>query len=108
MITPVQRIPRYLLLLQSLIKDVQNAKEVRSDADYDLDSLIKAQTEVKRVADDINESFRQREQREKVAQIAARITKDASGLLAREQLVTSFRYYVYEGPVSFSSSVPLH
>lgn len=99
MITPVQRIPRYLLLLQTLIKDVQNAKEANSACDYEVDSLVKAMTQVKRVADDINLSFRRREQREKVAQIAARISKDASGLLAREQLVTSSRYYVYEGPL---------
>lgn len=100
MITPVQRIPRYLLLLQTLIKDVEREKEANpNNSDYDVDSLIRAQAQVKKVADDINTSFRRREQREKVAQIASRITKDGSGLLARDELVASYRYYVFEGPL---------
>jgi hypothetical protein len=64
LIQPVQRVPRYRLLLQELIKATP---EGHPDLAPCKESLI----QVEQVADYVNESIRQREQQEELAEIQA-------------------------------------
>jgi len=64
LIQPVQRVPRYRLLLQELIKATP---ETHSDYKPCKEALI----QVEQVADYVNESIRQREQLEEIANIQA-------------------------------------
>ena len=85
MISPVQRVPRYALLLRAIEK-------VTPPDGGSLPGLRTALAGVEAVAQDINESFRRAEARARVCEIALLI----EGV---EDLVTPFRSFVKDGPL---------
>lgn len=85
MIQPVQRVPRYALLLRAIEK-------VTAPSDGSLSGIRTALAGVEAVALDINESFRRAEARARVLEIAAHI----EGISA-EELVTPHRFFVKDG-----------
>lgn len=87
MIQPVQRVPRYALLLRAIEK-------VTAPSDGSLGGIRTALAGVEAVALDINESFRRAEARARVLEIAAHI----EGISA-EELVTPHRFFVKDGPL---------
>jgi hypothetical protein len=85
LIMPVQRIPRYVLLLQTL-----QHYTPPNDADYN--ELTTAIKKVKAVADRVNESVRNRENIEKVIEIQNKLVR-----LGNQTLVEPQRKFVKEG-----------
>ena len=88
MITPIQRIPRYILLLREMIKQLP-------ETDPAVQELEKAMSAMQKVADGINEAKRQEEQYQELIEI--------STCLLRCPLDSSM--FVVRGR-SFSESVP--
>jgi len=85
LIMPVQRVPRYMLLIRELI-----AKTPESHPDYA--PLKKAMDFVSNVASGINEAKRRVEAHEKVSELQEHFKSQLPGL------VRPFRSLVYEGP----------
>ncbi|KAL6078137.1 H/ACA ribonucleoprotein complex subunit CBF5 [Balamuthia mandrillaris] len=84
LILPIQRIPRYLLLLKDLIR--------RTDPSHsDYDKLQAAYEKVKEVADFINENIRKAEAMNKIIEIEKKLEGNP------ESLVIPSRRYVREG-----------
>lgn len=83
LITPVQRIPRYLLLLESLVKATGDNE--------DIPNLTAAKNAIEDVANHINSSIKLAEARAKVIQIQNRVFRN------RVMLVTPHRYFIKEG-----------
>ena len=65
-IMPIQRVPRYLLLLKELLKNL-------SESDSDYACLKQAIIEVSKAADFINESIKRRQNRDKILEIERRL-----------------------------------
>lgn len=89
LIQPVQRIPRYRLLLEDLLK--------HTPADHEDHHQLKVAVDrVKQVADDINESIKRAENRQKVLQIQNSFM--ASSIFASEvKIVEPSRVFIKEG-----------
>ncbi|KAJ1501699.1 hypothetical protein HMI54_009751 [Coelomomyces lativittatus] len=84
MILPIQRIPRYILLLDQLVHYTDP-----SHPDYD--GLTLCLSEVKKIADQINESLREFEQQKKVYEIHSKLTNRPTNL---GPLVSPSRWFV--------------
>lgn len=87
LITPVQRVPRYKLLLESLLN-----KTPREHPDFE--KLQAATVEINKVAHHINENIRQRENFQKMLSIQ----KSLTGVGAPKVLAPG-RFFVREGPL---------
>eukprot|EP01094_Clydonella_sp_ATCC50884_P001575 TRINITY_DN1118_c0_g1_i1.p1 TRINITY_DN1118_c0_g1~~TRINITY_DN1118_c0_g1_i1.p1 ORF type:complete len:1050 (+),score=372.95 TRINITY_DN1118_c0_g1_i1:256-3405(+) len=86
LIMPVQRIPRYVLLLKEILK--------YTDADHgDYDSLRNAVEQMEEVATYVNEKKREAESLNQVLWVQSRLTGKF------DNLTTSTRRYVCEGPL---------
>eukprot|EP01132_Coremiostelium_polycephalum_P009646 gene9646-11828_t len=86
-IQPVQRIPRYKLLLTELL---QHTPEIHKD----YENIKLALKEIQNVASSINESKRNAEGMEKIVLIQSQLTKSF-------EIVQPFRRYIKEGPILF-------
>jgi len=86
LILPVQRIPRYRLLLEDMVK---NTKETHPDYAQITESL----TAIKEVAVQINESIKKHENRMKIVAIQERI----NSLMSNLNLVEAHRLFIREG-----------
>ena len=94
LIMPVQRIPRYILLLQDYKSNTEE-----SHPDYQ--NLTKALETLKNIADRINEEKRNQERRMRMVQLNSTLThSDALG-----KLIVPGRMLIKEGPVVFHKSV---
>lgn len=87
LIKPVQRIPHYLILIESLLKATSTTL-----ADYAL--LQKAHIDIKTVADYVNVSAAESENRAKVYQIQNKLVR-----LNYQELVQPSRRYITEGEI---------
>ncbi|XP_015758327.1 PREDICTED: LOW QUALITY PROTEIN: FYVE, RhoGEF and PH domain-containing protein 4-like [Acropora digitifera] len=87
LITPVQRVPRYKLLLESLLN-----KTPREHPDFE--KLQAATVEINKVAHHINENIRQRENFQKMLSIQ----KSLTGVGAPKVLAPG-RFFIREGPL---------
>jgi hypothetical protein len=88
LITPVQRIPRYNLLLQELIK---KTPEGHADHTY----IIQALGKIKEITDHVNFSVREQENRVKLLKIA----EDTKKYIGFEGLLLPHRSLIHEGDV---------
>lgn len=105
LIMPVQRLPRYLLLLGELIKRSQEASSSSASLDGSdgsgglqgaaLADMIAARDRISAIATAINASLHQKENQLKVAAIQACFERDAR----YQDLVTPTRYLIREGPL---------
>jgi len=86
-ILPVQRVPRYLLLLRGLIKTME-------EKDVAYGPLKTALEKMTKVADDINQGVHIHEAQLRVLDIQNHLTGDH-----KLELVTPTRYYVRNGPL---------
>jgi len=86
LIMPIQRLPRYLLLLEELIKTTK-------PDDSSLLDIKEAYDKIKRVATGINESLHQKEAQMQVLKIQQMFEKDSRYI----DLVTPTRQFVKEG-----------
>ena len=85
LIMPIQRIPRYKMLLEEVIKN--------TEANHpDLDGLGKALDAIKKIATYINDSVKKAKQREKIIEIEQLFN-------SRVDLVTAARSFVRHGPL---------
>eukprot|EP00727_Mastigamoeba_balamuthi_P012485 m51a1_g786 putative domain containing protein (416) ;mRNA; r:625356-627153 len=87
LIMPIQRIPRYVMLLQDLVKHTP-----ASHADYD--KLCSALSKVQEIAVSINEKKRDAESQAKILEIDELVGGKP------ESLVKPYRYYVFEGALT--------
>eukprot|EP01102_Stenamoeba_stenopodia_P020878 TRINITY_DN8286_c0_g1_i1.p1 TRINITY_DN8286_c0_g1~~TRINITY_DN8286_c0_g1_i1.p1 ORF type:complete len:670 (+),score=210.29 TRINITY_DN8286_c0_g1_i1:111-2120(+) len=87
LINPIQRVPRYVMLFQDLLKHTSSDHK-------DYKNLEKLITELQNVASLINERKRQAEQMEKVLTVQAKLVGDFASL------VKPHRRYIREGPLS--------
>ena len=92
LIMPVQRLPRYLLLLQELIKRSESATSI---SDSSLADMLAAKEKISNIATSINASLHQKEAQLKVVQIQNRFERDSR----YQDLATPTRYLVREGPL---------
>ena len=92
LIMPVQRLPRYLLLLTELIKRSESSTLVPQDS---LADMISAKEKISHIATAINLSLHQKESQLKVRAIQDRFERDSR----YQDLVTPTRYLVREGPL---------
>jgi len=83
LITPIQRIPRYLLLLRGVLKLTADEDPMRSDLKVALDQFD-------HIANDINESFRRKEARLRVIEVQEHLE-------GGKNLVTPTRYHLKDG-----------
>eukprot|EP00002_Diphylleia_rotans_P037979 TRINITY_DN8568_c0_g2_i1.p1 TRINITY_DN8568_c0_g2~~TRINITY_DN8568_c0_g2_i1.p1 ORF type:complete len:601 (+),score=105.30 TRINITY_DN8568_c0_g2_i1:173-1975(+) len=83
LILPVQRIPRYTLLLQDFIKHTEE-----THADYD--GLVKALIQVKEVASKVNDAIKEQENRNRILDIHSKFNGEL-------QLVDPHRRFILEG-----------
>lgn len=88
LITPVQRIPRYNLLLQELLK-----KTPEDHADYA--HITQALSKIKEIADYVNYSVREQENRTKLL----KILEDTKKYVGFEGLLLPHRFLIHEGDV---------
>ena len=82
LIMPVQRVPRYELLLRDLCHHT-------STVHPDFDTLQKCLNEVQKVCASLNESKRIHENQEKVHDVSARLGHRCEGLVAPQRLFVS-------------------
>ncbi|CAH3158863.1 unnamed protein product [Porites lobata] len=87
LITPVQRVPRYKLLLESLLN-----KTPRDHPDFD--KLQEATVEINKVAHHINENIRQRENFQKMLSIQNALTGEGA-----PKILAPGRLFIREGPL---------
>lgn len=87
LITPVQRVPRYKLLLESLLN--------KTPKDHpDFEKLQEATTEINKVAHHINENIRQRENFQKMLSIQNSLTGEGA-----PKILAPGRLFIKEGPL---------
>jgi hypothetical protein len=86
LILPVQRVPRYVLLLEQL-------KQISRENEEGLDDIVWALKEIKSVATDINTTVTNWEARSKVVAIQAKFVGNKVNLL------TPGRYFIKDGPL---------
>jgi len=86
LIMPIQRLPRYLLLLVELLKNTETG-------DSALDDIREAHDKIKQITTSINDSLHLKEGQQKVFKIQQQFEKDARYM----ELVTPTRYPVKEG-----------
>ncbi|KAJ7390472.1 Rho guanyl-nucleotide exchange factor [Desmophyllum pertusum] len=87
LITPVQRVPRYKLLLESLLN-----KTPKEHADFE--KLQEATVEINKVAHHINENIRQRENFQKMLSIQNSLTGEGA-----PKILAPGRLFIKEGPL---------
>jgi len=87
LITPVQRVPRYKLLLESLLN-----KTPRDHPDFE--KLQEATVEINKVAHHINENIRQRENFQKMLSIQKALTGEGA-----PKILAPGRLFIREGPL---------
>lgn len=87
LITPVQRVPRYKLLLESLLN-----KTPREHPDFE--KLQEATVEINKVAHHINENIRQRENFQKMLSIQNALTGEGA-----PKILAPGRLFIKEGPL---------
>lgn len=87
LITPVQRVPRYKLLLESLLN-----KTPREHPDFE--KLQEATVEINKVAHHINENIRQHENFQKMLSIQKALTG-----VGAPKILAPGRFYIKEGPL---------
>lgn len=87
LITPVQRVPRYKLLLESLLN-----KTPRDHPDFE--KLQDATVEINKVAHHINENIRQRENFQKMLSIQNALTGEGA-----PKILAPGRLFIREGPL---------
>jgi hypothetical protein len=92
LIMPVQRLPRYLLLLSELIKRSEQSTSV---SDGSLADMNQAKEKIGNIAASINASLHQKESQLKVLAIQQKFEKDAR----YQELVTPTRYLIRDGPL---------
>eukprot|EP01103_Thecamoeba_quadrilineata_P000487 TRINITY_DN1041_c0_g1_i1.p1 TRINITY_DN1041_c0_g1~~TRINITY_DN1041_c0_g1_i1.p1 ORF type:complete len:864 (+),score=169.79 TRINITY_DN1041_c0_g1_i1:34-2625(+) len=85
LIMPVQRIPRYQLLLESLLKQTPEDHQ-------DLQTLEDCLASIKKIASAINESVRQHENRTKIFEIQ-------NSFFPSHPLIQPHRLYIKDGPL---------
>merc|ERR1711991_286545 len=85
---PVQRLPRYILLLEELNKYTQRIEDLNDVVLF----LELAKSEIQTVSSRVNEMVRQRENRSHLRELINRFTGDN-----KQQLLRSNRVLVYEG-----------
>ncbi|KAI9221070.1 hypothetical protein BC828DRAFT_382044 [Blastocladiella britannica] len=90
MILPIQRVPRYIMLLEQLV-------HYTSEAHPDYNDLTRCVAEVKKLADHINEELRRFEASKKVMHIASRLIGRPSSL---PTLVTPARTLLREADIA--------
>lgn len=88
LILPVQRIPRYRLLLEDMVKNTRS-----THADYA--PLTESLTTIKEVATQINDAVKKHENRMKIISIQQRINT----LMSNLNLVEAHRLFIREGPL---------
>lgn len=88
LILPVQRIPRYRLLLEDMVKNTRT-----THADYA--PLTESLTTIKEVATQINDAVKKHENRMKIISIQQRINT----LMSNLNLVEAHRLFIREGPL---------
>jgi RhoGEF domain/PH domain len=97
LITPVQRVPRYNMLLEDLLKNTPRAHAERSQ-------LEEAVELMKSIANGINEAIRRGENMQKILVISTRFVGTAVGTRSRVErkvdLVAPHRELVRDGPMS--------
>lgn len=87
LITPVQRVPRYKLLLESLLN--------KTPKDHpDFEKLQEATVEINKVAHHINENIRQRENFQKMLSIQNSLTGEGA-----PKILAPGRLFIKEGPL---------
>ncbi|XP_001624596.3 FYVE, RhoGEF and PH domain-containing protein 2 [Nematostella vectensis] len=87
LITPVQRVPRYKLLLESLLN--------KTPRDYpDFSKLEEATYEIAKVAEHINENIRQHENFQKMLSIQKCLTGEGA-----PKILAPGRFFIKEGPL---------
>lgn len=96
LLLPVQRIPRYKLLLQDLLK-------FTDEAHSDYIHLKFALQEISKLADEINERKRDKESHDKVLSIQNRIKSNVNDI----GLVEPHRRFILEGSLYLTKSVSL-
>ncbi|XP_078346443.1 rho guanine nucleotide exchange factor 39-like [Oculina patagonica] len=87
LITPVQRVPRYKLLLESLLN-----KTPKDHSDFE--KLQEATVEINKVAHHINENIRQRENFQKMLSIQNSLTGEGA-----PKILAPGRLFIKEGPL---------
>ncbi|KAJ5077716.1 faciogenital dysplasia protein [Anaeramoeba ignava] len=87
LIMPVQRLPRYQLLLKELVSNTD-----QSHCDYT--DLVKAQEEITKVNNFVNESIHKRENDAKILAIQKKFSNKAL-----KDLVAPHRKYIYDSPL---------
>lgn len=88
LIQPIQRIPRYRLLLEDIIKNTDPGHP-------DYSSTTSALETIKEVAVKVNEEVRKFENLKKMAEVRKLFGK----VKEVKDLITESRYYIYEGPL---------
>ena len=91
LILPIQRIPRYQLLLKELIKQTERFEEYHRD----LSDLRNAYAQITEVAQVINERMKDNDRRQMVAKIEQRFDRSLMDKMG-ENLVIPARYFVTE------------
>lgn len=106
LLTPIQRIPRYVLLLADLLKN--------TDSEHcDYDNLVRALDEMKKTADFINEMKRKADSRLRVVEILEEVTAIPEDLVLSSQKspspppVVNIRSCTTAGLGGTSSDVPV-
>ena len=92
LIMPVQRLPRYLLLLSELIKRSEQSTSVSEGS---LADMNQAKEKIGNIAASINASLHQKESQLKVLAIQQKFEKDAR----YQELATPTRYLIRDGPL---------
>ena len=88
MITPIQRIPRYELLLNELIKRTAKINEKHKDLEM-LQQALQQITEINKL---INDRIKQYEKRERVKSIANKFDKDTLNM----EIIIPSRYFIMD------------
>lgn len=93
LILPIQRVPRYQLLLKELIKRT----EIYDNLHPDLYNLKNAYEQICEVNERMNERMKEFERHQRVAEIENRFGRNiVREKLGGESLVTPSRYYIYD------------
>jgi len=93
LIMPVQRLPRYLLLLDELRKNTDKS-------DSSIDDVSEAHAKIQAMASALNASLRQKDAQKKVQELEKKFDKDKRYQSDLGELATPTRVLLKEGPLS--------
>eukprot|EP01103_Thecamoeba_quadrilineata_P012404 TRINITY_DN3192_c0_g1_i2.p1 TRINITY_DN3192_c0_g1~~TRINITY_DN3192_c0_g1_i2.p1 ORF type:complete len:676 (-),score=126.36 TRINITY_DN3192_c0_g1_i2:87-2114(-) len=98
LITPVQRIPRYIMLLQELLK-----KTSKNHQDYFL--LAKSMTDLQEITEKVNQSISHAENVSKVVTVQNQLESTDALPEGVQTIITAGRYFIREGLVKIICSL---